>query len=147
SGMSGTSFGPGFSHPSGVDIDPAGGGVWIANRDRSTFELWSEGVSPSLVKTLGSIDNGNVLNGSVSLGIDSSGNYFAAVAGGNFGDDVVMFLSNGPFNVPSKRLLGGFNTFNQKDAKGMNSGNGVAIYEGASSSQLIVLEGDRVSFW
>ncbi len=137
-----------FSHPEGLDFDPTqSGGIWIAQRTAHDVELWDM-TSAQLVRTLGQRNNGNILNNaSGSLGIDANGNYYLAVPQGDLANSVVRFPASGPYLSPSTRLFSTNGVQNSRDARGMGNGyGGMAVYQDATSSQLITAD-VRILFW
>lgn len=143
-GATGEKFGPDFVFVDGLDWDPTQTGIWVAAKKDHYFALVNE-ITGQITKTLGVYGDGNVLNNaSGSIGIDSNGNYFVGVAGGDYGSDVVYYPAAGPFATPAKRLFDGRNIFNKRTANGLLGGSGVVI----TNNQMIVQDGlGRILFW
>jgi len=144
-GVSGEVFGPSIKFVSGLDWDPSQPGkIWAAEKATADYILIDE-LTGSVTRTLGVKGNGNILNNSSgSIGIDSFGDYFIPVPGGDYGSDIVYYPSTGPFDIPQKRLFDGRNIFNNRDAKGLVGGSGIVL----AGSQLVVQDADkRIVFW
>jgi hypothetical protein len=142
-GMAGTGFGSGFFGPQGVDFDPTEpGSVWIANWGHSVIELWSESTGTK-IREVGSRDNGNVIaDGTGSVGIDSAGNLYIAIGGGEHDNDVLAFDKGAAPTLPTKQLFGTGD--NLPTASGLGpSVEGVVVSDG----QLIVADRFRLLFW
>jgi hypothetical protein len=148
-GMAGTVFGSGFgipgvrSGPQGVDFDPSEpGSVWITNWVHSTIELWSESTGTK-VREVGSPDNGNVIGeGTGGIGIDSAGNLYVAIGGGDHDNDVLVFDKGASATLPTKQFFG--KNGNLPTASGLGwSVEGVVVSDG----QLIVADRFRLLYW
>ncbi len=145
SGATGEKFGPNIDMIDGLDFNPSNPGkIWVAKKQEHIFDLIDE-ANGQAVRTLGVPGNGNILNNvSGSIGIDSSGNYYIGVPGGDYGNDVVYYPNSGPFDIPSKRLFNGKHVINSRNAKGIVGGSGVVI----AGNQLVVQDsGARILFW
>src|SRR5207248_2415282 len=106
SGMNGRVFGSGFASPEGIDFDPFQGGVWIMNRGHNVLERWDEDTQ-TIRDTISQRDRTNMLDGATgSVGIDSSGNKYIAVGGGEYQNDVLQFPPGGAPTTPSRRFFG-----------------------------------------
>lgn len=143
-GMSGRAFGSGFERPSGVDLDPTEPGkVWITDMGNEQLKLIDES-SEVVVRTLGRLREGNILGDVTgSIGIDSSGNVYAALGKGDNNNDVVMYSPGGSLESPTKKLFGAAAFGNQVADNGLASGAGIAI----ADNQLIVADRGRLLFW
>ncbi len=144
-GSMGSVFGASINFVSGLDFDPIDTGkIWVASKADNVYQQFDE-TSGVVTKTLGVSGNGNIINNpSGSLGIDSVGNYYVGVPGGDYGNDVVYFPKDGPYNAPTKRLFDGKNVVNKRDASGLWGASGVVI----AGDQLIVQDGFyRILFW
>ncbi len=146
-GATGEVFGSDFGHPAGLDFDPTQAGIWIANTDNVTIELWSETLPTTKIKEIGKALDGNVLNGSTgSIGINRAGDLFPGVSGGNYGRNIFVYLKNAdPVQLyPDNTFFNQDNNPNNIDLYGLSSGIGVSV----SDNQLQVLDDNgRLLFW
>lgn len=133
-----------FASPSGLTMDPLQTDrVWITNQGHYTVELWDI-PTQTLVRTIGRRGDGNVVNSpSGSIAIDTTGNVYIGIKGANYGNDVIQYPVQGPYDYPAKSLFGGTNIINQRDQYGLYGANQVVIAGG----QLIVSDGAGVKFW
>ena len=159
-------FGSQFHHPSSLEIDPLGRGVWVVDAGNKMIELWdNQGTSvlhvlwkdsyrpdrrcdPSLDPSLTGVPSRAYLcfiGG--SIGIDSSGRVLVPVY--HDAADVFRFpstreqTSNHESSNPDRRLF--FPPFedNFRDSKGIHSARGLATWQ----DQLIVSDMKRLMFW
>jgi len=137
SGMSANNtFASGLNGPSGIEMDPAGGGVWVFEHKEGRIRLWDfDGVT---VKKDLKINQ----NGGGSLGIDTNGNILASAY--VYGQDVYRFaLQPDGSYLQDKRLFSPPYGYNKFGSKGLSSGGGVEVTAG----QLIVADRGRLLFW
>ena len=158
SGMEADSvFGSQLHHPTSIEFDPAGRGVWINDAGNNMVELW-DAAGSSVLKVVGknsyrperTCDSLEFLPGSPwfcriagGFGIDAQGNVLVSV----FLDvaDVIRFSTTGadPIGHADKRLFFPPPDPNFKDRKGIHSARGVAVWK----DQLVVSDIDRLLFW
>ena len=159
SGMEADSeFGSQLHHPTSIEIDPGGRGIWVNDAGNNMVELWDMSGS-SVLKVLGkdSYRPERVCDSRLEsvpgapqtcyiaggFGIDSQGNVlvpvFLATA------DVIRFATAGhdPIGHADKRLFYPPPSSNFKDLKGIVSARGVAVWK----DQLIVADFGRLMFW
>ena len=158
SGMEADSvFGSQLHHPTSIEFDPGGRGIWINDAGNNMVELW-DAAGSSVLKVLGknshrpgrTCDSLEFLPGSPrfcpiagGFGIDTEGNVLVSV----FLDiaDVILFSTAGgdPVGHPLKRLFFPPPDPNFKDRNGIHSARGVAVWQ----DQLVVSDIDRLMFW
>ena len=159
SGMEADSkFGSQLHHPTSVEIDPDGRGIWINDAGNYMVELWDTS-GTSVLKVLGKdsyrpervCDSAlESLPGAPQLcyiaggfGIDSQGNVLVPVFLNTA--DVIRFATDGrdPIGRADKRFFFPPLGPNFKDGKGIHSARGVAVW----NDQLIVSDIARLMFW
>ena len=155
SGMSADrEFGSQFHHPTSVEIDPLGRGVWVNSSGNCEVELW-DGTGTSVLQVLGKNSyqpyrecaNTLLWAAGGGLGIDSRGH--ALVSAYRDTSDVFRFPSygleaNGDIgSKPDKRLFSPPPGFNLKDLWGLHSPRGITVWQ----DQLIVSDLHRLMFW
>ena len=159
SGMQADSeFGSRLHHPTSIEIDPDGRGMWVNDAGNNMVELWDM-AGTSVLKVLGKdsyrpervCDSRlDFLPGAPQLcyiaggfGIDSQGNVLVSV----FLDtaDVIRFATAGTDAIghADKRFFYPPPDPNFKDLKGIHSAQGVAVWK----DQLIVSDLGRLMFW
>ena len=159
SGMEATfEFGSRLHHPTSVEIDPDGRGVWVNDAGNYMVELWDMSGS-SVSKVLGKdsyrperecYEPLESLPGTPHMcpiaggfGIDSQGNVLIPVFLRT--NDVIRFTTAGhaPIGRADKRLFYPPPDANFRDLKGIHSARGVAVWKG----QLVVSDISRLMFW
>ena len=159
SGMEADSeFGSHLHHPTSIEMDPGGRGIWVNDAGNHMVELWDM-AGASVLKVLGKdsyrpervCDSAlEFLPGAPQLcyiaggfGIDSQGNVLVPV----FLDtaDVIRFATDGhdPIGHADKRFFYPPPDPNFKDLKGIHSARGVAVWK----DQLVVSDVGRLMFW
>lgn len=152
-GMSGTLFGSQFKSPSGIEIDPLGGGVWINDTNNGMLELWDLGgttVQKVLLKDTYKPDGsyGSLYVTEGSLGLDSSGGVLVSAGIGPF-QSVYHFAGPIPNPVAGTIIQPDKNFFYPPDGQNYRSNKGLAIPGGVAvkNDQLIVSDGYKIVFW
>ncbi len=155
-------FGSEFHHPSSLEVDPLGRGIWVVDAGNHMVELWdNEGRSVVHVlgkhsyqpdrrcgPSLGGVPGGVHLcfiGGSIA--IDAGGNvlvpvYHAAADVFRFPTLATQADGHG-YSHPDKRLFYPPFEDNFRDRKGIHSARGVATWQ----DQLIVSDIKRLMFW
>ena len=151
-------FGSQLHHPTSIEFDPAGRGVWVNDAGNLMVELWDM-AGMSVLKVLGkdSYRPERVCDSSLEFlpgaprlcpiaggfGIDSQGNVLVPV----FLDaaDVIRFGTAGsdPIGHADKRFFFPPPDPNFKDIEGIHSARGVAVWK----DQLVVSDIGRLMFW
>ena len=161
SGMKADSeFGSQFRHPTSLEIDPDGQGIWVHDSGNYMVELWEiTGTSVLSVLGKGSYRPDGECDSPLTelpgapfmcyiaggLGVDRHGNVLVSV----FLDtaDVIRFSSpnagRGQIGRPDKRLFFPPYGPNSTDMKGIRSARGIAAWK----DQLIVSDIGRLMFW
>ena len=153
-GMSASStFGSQLSEPYGLEVDPAGLGVWINDFGNHMIELWDfDGVTVTRVLGKDTYQpDGNCVewlcDSGGGFGIDAEGNILPAVY--VYVQDVLRFKAPipppqpGVVYQPDKLFFSpppGYNLFSLNATESVN---GVAV----NGDQLIVSDGSRMLFW
>ena len=159
SGMEADSeFGSQLHHPTSIEMDPGGRGIWVNDAGNYMVELWNMAGS-SVLKVLGKdsyrpervCDSAlEFLPGAPQMcyiaggfGIDSEGNVLVPVFLRTA--DVIRFATDGrdPIGRADRRLFYPPQAPNFKDSKGIHSARGVAVWQ----DQLIVSDIARLMFW
>lgn len=141
---SGTIFGSGFTYPHGLDWDPTETDkIWISNDGDCSIELWTIAGSGSLSKTLGDNNCNITSNTSGSLGIDSSGNLYAATGEGIYNNSVIIYDKGGSVVHPDGLLYTPTGSGNLIDTVEVGSVRGLAV----TDDQLIVADQHRMMYW
>ena len=159
SGMEADSeFGSQLYHPTSIEIDPDGRGLWVNDAGNKMVELWDMSGS-SVVKVLGkdSYRPNRVCDAPLTdlpsapymcpiaggFGIDRQGNVLIPVFLGTA--DVIRFATAGrdPIGRANKRLFYPPPDTNFRDLKGIHSARGVAVWK----DQLVVSDISRLMFW
>ncbi len=151
-------FGSRLHHPTSVEIDPGGRGVWVNDAGNYMVELWDVSGS-SVLKVLGKDSyrperecykpleslpsSPHMCPIAGGFGIDSQGNVLIPVFLRT--NDVIRFTTAGraPIGRADKRLFYPPEDANFKDLKGIHSARGVAVWK----DQLVVSDLFRLMFW
>ena len=153
-------FGSQLHHPTSLEIDPAGRGIWIHDSGNRMVELWDT-TGTSVLKVLGKQSYrpdrkcGGGLDGvpgiphvcftAGGIGIDNSGNVLVSF----FLDtsDVIRFPASstgiGQVLRPDRRLFFPPSGINFWDGRGLRYAHGVAVWK----DQLIVSDRGLIMFW
>ena len=151
-------FGSKLHHPTSVEIDPDGRGVWVNDAGNYIVELWDLAGS-SVLKVLGKDSYRperecrkplESLPGTPHMcpiaggfGIDSQGNVLIPVFLRT--SDVIRFTTDGPgpIGLADKRLFHPPQDANFRDLEGIHSARGVAVWK----DQLVVSDIFRLMYW
>ena len=153
SGMPGALFGSQFARPFGLEVDPAGAGLWVNDHDNSMLELWTwdgSAVTRVLGKDTYQPDHQCVQwlcwSGG-GIGIDTVGNILPSIYTNV--QDVIRFAAPipppqaGVVYQPDRRFFTPPEGYNARGIKGIRSAAGLTIY----GDQLIVADAGRLLFW
>jgi hypothetical protein len=142
SGMSGALFGSGFCHPLGIEIDPAGAGIWVYDHDNpcgsgnGALELWNFAGTAILKNAITPNPGGG------SVGIDSLGDLLPSTY--VMTQDVHRFVLQGSNYILDRNLFSPPYGYNKMGAANLAwSVEGVEV----AGDQLIVSDGARLLFW
>lgn len=153
-GMSASgTFGTQLANPFGLEVDPAGAGVWINDFGNHMIELWDfDGVT--VKKVLGKDTyqpNGAcqewLCDSGGGFGIDTQGNILPAIYA--YVQDVPRFKAPipdpqpGVVYQPDRRLFAPPDGYNARGLHGIRSGHGLAT----AGDQLVVADAGRLLFW
>ena len=155
-------FGSQFHHPSSLEVDPFGRGIWVVDSGNHMVELW-DNTGTSVLRVLGKNSYqpdrtcGPPLSGvpgypqmcfiGGSIGLDGWGNVLVPVYHG--AADVFRFplsrtLTDSTQSIdPNRRFFYPPFEDNFRDRKGLHSARGVAAWQ----DQLIVSDIKRLMFW
>ena len=155
-------FGAQFHHPTSLEVDPLGRGIWVVDSGNYMVELW-DSTGASVLNVLGKGvyepdrrcgpalagvgDRPRLCPIGGGIGIDSRGNVLVPVY--HSVADVLRFPTLSPqiggsqANNPDKRLFFPPLGDNLRDRKGIHSARGVAIWR----DQLVVSDVKRLVFW
>ncbi len=150
------SIGPQALAVTGVEIDPAGQGIWVIDQGDETLQLWDKDLSSA--QPITSITDAALHDPSGSLGFDNQGDIFVSVRGGyipghDWVEDVVVFRkqTDGTYSQPPVRLFDNDTPrATARDSTGWVDGvqwtkspsNSLGV-----SSQLFSAEHGRLIFW
>jgi subtilase family serine protease len=152
-GMPGALFGSQFARPFGLEVDPAGAGLWVNDHDNSMLELWNwpgTAVTRVLGKDTYQPDHQCVQwlcwSGG-GIGIDAVGNILPSIYTNV--QDVIRFAAPipppqaGVVYQPDRRFFTPPEGYNSRGLRGIRSAAGLVIY----GDQLIVADAGRLLFW